>query len=451
MTMSRRLPLVSLLLVALSAGTCAKAPVSPVPAVAALLAERIGAEGGTGVVYCRRDRICGSDVLPAFYRAREGRPAWIDDPLSLSDAAAFLDALRQVAEDGLDPGNYHLATLESLIEEVRTAQRKGPRKVRTETLADLEMLLTDAFLLCGSHLVHGQVNPETIQSEWFVKGRVEDLAAVLEKGLRDRDIPGALASLRPRVAVYEGLRKAFRDLRDLAAAGGWPDLPPGPKLVKGDRDPRVPALRKRLAASGDHPGAADVPDPELFDGELEGSIRAFQRRHGLDPDGVVGAATAAALGVPASGRLKQVRANLERWRWITQNLGERFVIVNVADFRLGVVESGREVLSMPVVVGSAYRRTPDFSGKLSYLEINPTWTVPPKLVREDILPKVRKDPSYLRNKGFRVFKDWSEAAEEIDGDSRRLVGRRRGDPVLQVPPGPRAAELARPDQVHVPQ
>ena len=304
-----------------------------------------------------------------------------------------------------------------MIEEVRTAQRKGPRKVRTETLADLEMLLTDAFLLCGSHLVHGQVNPETIQSEWFVKGRVEDLAAVLEKGLRDRDIPGALASLRPRVAVYEGLRKAFRDLRDLAAAGGWPDLPPGPKLVKGDRDPRVPALRKRLAASGDHPGAADVPDPELFDGELEGSIRAFQRRHGLDPDGVVGAATAAALGVPASGRLKQVRANLERWRWITQNLGERFVIVNVADFRLGVVESGREVLAMPVVVGSAYRRTPDFSGKLSYLEINPTWTVPPKLVREDILPKVRKDPSYLRNKGFRVFKDWSEAAEEIDGDS----------------------------------
>jgi L,D-transpeptidase YcbB len=417
MTMSRRLPLVPVLIAAFSAATCAKAPVSPVPAVAALLAERIGPEGGSGVVYCRRDRVCGSEVLPAFYRAREGRPAWIDDPLALSNAASFLDALRRVAEDGLDPANYHLATLESLLEEVRTARRKGSRKVRAEMLTDLEMLLTDAFLLCGSHLVHGQVNPETIESEWFVKGRVEDLAAVLEKGLQTGDIPGALASLRPRHAVYEGLRKAFRDMRDLAAAGGWPDLPAGPKLVPGDRDPRVPALRRRLAATGDHPDAADVPDPELFDGGVEGSVRAFQRRHGLEPDGVVGVATAAALGVPASVRLRQVRANLERWRWITPDLGERFLIVNVADFRLGIVESGREVLSMPVVVGSAYRRTPDFSGKLSYLEINPTWTVPPKLVREDILPKVRKDPDYLRKKGFRVFRGWSEEAEEVDGDA----------------------------------
>jgi L,D-transpeptidase YcbB len=417
MTMSRRLPLVPVLLAALSAATCAKAPVSPVPAVAAFLAERIGPEGGSGVVFCRRDRVCGSEVLPAFYRAREGRPAWIDDPLSLSAPAAFLDALRRVAEDGLDPANYHLATLESLLEEVRTARRQGPRKVRAETLTDLEMLLTDAFLLCGSHLVHGQVNPETIQSEWFVKGRVEDLAAVLEKGLRAGDVPGALASLKPRSAVYEGLRKAFRDMRDLAAAGGWPGFPAGPKLVPGDRDPRVPALRRRLSATGDHPAGADVPDPELFDGGLEGSVRAFQRRHGLEPDGVVGAATAAALEVPASVRLRQVRANLERWRWITPDLGESFLLVNVADFRLRVVESGREVLSMPVVVGSAYRRTPDFSGKLSYLEINPTWTVPPKLVREDILPKVRKDPGYLRKKGFRVFRGWSEEAEEVDVDA----------------------------------
>ncbi len=421
MTMVRRavlLPLLPAILVAaLAAGACRKPPLSPVPAVAAILAERLEAQGGNGAVYCRRDRVCGSDVLPAFYRARDGQPAWIDDALALTDAAAFLDALRLVAGDGLDPANYHLAALESLLAETRAAKRKDPRRPQPETLADLEMLLTDAFLLCGSHLVHGQVDPETIQSEWFIKGRVEDLTTALEKGLKAGDVPGALASLRPSHAVYEGLRRALREMGALAEAGGWPGFPAGPKLVAGDRDPRVGALRTILAATGDHPAAAPPLDPDLFDGELERSVMAFQRRHGLEPDGVVGAGTAAALSVPAARRLEQVRANLERWRWIAPDPEERFVLVNVADFRLGVVENGREVVSMAAVVGTAYRRTPDFSGRMSYLEFNPTWTVPPKLVREDILPKVKKDPDYLKRKGFRVFEDWSAGASELDPEA----------------------------------
>lgn len=424
--MARRvvlLPLLpAILLAALAAGACRKPPLSPVPAVAAILAERLGAQGENGPVYCRRDRVCGSEVLPAFYRARDGKPAWIDDALALTDAAAFLDALRLVAGDGLEPANYHLAALESLLAETRADRRKSPQRVRPETLADLEMLLTDSFLLCGSHLVHGQVDPETIQSEWFIQGRVEDLTAALEKGLRAGDVPGALASLRPAHAVYAGLRQALRDLSGLAAAGGWPGFPAGPKLVAGDRDPRVGALRTILAATGDHSPAAPPLDPELFDSELERSVEAFQRRHGLEPDGVVGAGTAAALDVPAARRLEQVRANLERWRWIAPDLGESFVLVNVADFRLGVVEDGREVVSMAAVVGTAYRRTPDFSGRMSYLEINPTWTVPPKLIREDILPKVRKDPDYLKRKGFRVFSDWSAGASEIDPGSVDWAG-----------------------------
>lgn len=418
--MNSRQPLVALacaVLVALAAGSCAKPRVSPVAAVASVLTDRIGPEGSFGPVYCRTDRICGSEFLPAFYRARDVRPAWIDESLSLADAAAFLDALHLVAEDGLDPENYHLATLTALLGEARAAKRRGLRKVRPEALADLEMLLTDAFLLCGSHLVHGQVNPETIQSEWFIRGRIEDLSAALEKGLLAGDVPGALDSLRPKHPVYEGLRTAFREMLDLVASGGWPGFPAGPKLVPGDRDPRLEALRSILAATGDLPAGLDTLDPARYDRMVEGAVKAFQVRHGLHPDGVIGTATASALDVSASGRLKQLRANLERWRWITQDLGERYIIVNVAAFRLGVIEADREVLSMPVVVGSAYRRTPDFSGKMSYLEINPTWTVPPKLVREDILPKVRKDPAYLKKRGFRVFENWSEGAREIDTDA----------------------------------
>lgn len=358
-------PVLAVFCVVVLATSCGTPPPPPVESAWAVLETRVGLIGTKGPVYCRRDRICGSDVLPDFYRARDFRPAWTDDGLALANATAFLNALRLVAEDGLDPENYHLAALESLLAGIKAAKAKQGRSVRPEALADLEMLLTDAFLLCGSHLVHGQVNPETIQSEWFVKGRYEDLAAVLEKGLAANDISGALDSLRPGHAVYKGLKKALRDYGVLAEVGGWPGFPPGPKLVKGDRDARVEALRKTLAATGDLIVAERDSDPVFFDDGLERSVKAFQLRHGLEPDGVVGAGTAIALNVPAAERLTQLRANLERWRWITQDLGERYILVNVADFRVGVVEAGREVLSMPAIVGSAYRHTPEFTSSTS--------------------------------------------------------------------------------------
>ena len=397
------------------AASCGRPPaISWGESARAVLVERVGPDGSEGPVYCRRDRVCGSDVLPGFYRARDFRPAWIDDALTLGDARGLIAALRLVTEDGLDPANYHLAALESLIAEIDAARAKDPRRVPPESLADLEMLLTDGFLLCGSHLVHGQVDPETIQSVWLVKGRVEDLSAVLEKGLAAKDIPAALDSLRPGHAVYRGLRKAYREHGAVVAAGGWPGFPPGPKLVKGDRDARVGALRRTLSAMGDLAGAGKPEEADLFDDVLESALKAFQRRHGLDPDGAAGAETASALNVSAAERLRQIRANLERWRWITQDLGEKYVLVNVADYRVSVYEAGSAVMSMQAIVGRDYRQTPDFSGRMSTITLNPPWNVPPTLAREDILPHIQKDPAYLRKKGIRIFENWREGAREID-------------------------------------
>ncbi|MEN6561099.1 MAG: L,D-transpeptidase family protein [Acidobacteriota bacterium] len=405
------------LLAALAAASgCGRPPaVPPVELVRTALRARVGPPGTAGPVSCRRDMICGSEALPDFYRKRGLRPAWIDEGLALADARAFVAALRRVAEDGLDPANYHLAALESLIAETDAARKKGLRSVRPETLADLEMLLTDGFLLCGSHLAGGQVDPETLHSEWSVKrDAAADLAAVLEKGLAAGDVPAALDSLRPGNVIYLGIRKAYAICGALVAAGGWPAFPPGPKLARGDRDARIAALRRSLAIRGDLAGAGDAGGGDLFDGALEAGLKAFQARHGLEPDGVVGAATATALDVSAPDRLRQIRANLERWRWISRDLGERYVLVNVAGYRLGVFAGGRLELSMPAIVGRAYRQTPDFSGRIATVTINPAWNVPPKLAREDILPKVRQDPGYLRKKAIRVFAGWSEGAREID-------------------------------------
>jgi L,D-transpeptidase YcbB len=421
--------------------SCRTARPGPVETTRAALVSRIGQAKAGQAVFCRRDRVCGSEVLPGFYKARDFRPAWIDDDLSLASAHALVDALRLVGGDGLDPGNYHVSAIETLLGEIKSP-RKGSGRAGPEALADLEMLLTDAFLLCGSHLVHGQVNPETIQSEWFVKGRVEDLASVLEKGLAEKDVAGALDSLRPTSPVYQGLRKAFRKYSEEAGRGGWPAFPPGPKLKKGDRGARVETLRNCLRALGylDPPEGADRLS---FDGGLKEALKAFQRRNGLDPDGVVGASTEAALNVPAEARLAQIRANLERWRWVTQDLGPRYILVNIADFRVDVVEDGRSILSMAAIVGTGYKRTPEFSGKLSAIELNPAWNIPTTIAAEEILPKLKKDPRYLADSGIRLFKGWSEKAPEIDAydidwskfGPDRLPFRFRQDPGPENPLG----------------
>jgi len=405
----------ALLVLAAAAPACRRAPAAPPSeAVRAVLEKRIGPAGTDAPVNCRRDRVCGSDVLARFYRDRAFRPAWVDDGLVLGNARAFLSALRLVSGDGLDPSNYHLAALESLLEGVDREVRRRPARVPSEDLADLEMLLTDGFLLCGSHLVHGEVDPATLQADWSVKGRAADLAAALEKGLAANDVPGAIEALRPAGPVYRGLRTLHAEYARRAEAGGWPAFPVGPKLVKGDTDARVGALRKSLQATGDLAAADDPGDPDHFDAGLEAALMSFQSRHGLDPDGVVGADTEAALNVSAADRLKQVKANLERWRWITPDLGDRYILVNTASFFVWVVEAGRAVLTMEAIVGRAYLQTPDFSGRLSTVTINPAWNVPQEIARKDVLPLVQKDPDYLRKNGFRVFESWSDGARELD-------------------------------------
>jgi murein L,D-transpeptidase YcbB/YkuD len=188
-------------------------------------------------------------------------------------------------------------------------------------------------------------------------------------------------------------------------------------LKKGATGPRVEALLRRLVASGDMPAVestAEPAAPAVFDDTLAEGVKRFQARHSLEPDGSVGRATIETLNVPVERRIDQIKANLERWRWLPSDFGERYILVNIASFTLDVIESGHSVLRMPVIVGRDYRETPVFGADLTYLLLNPSWTVPPKLAVEDILLKVKKDPGYLAAKKIRVFSDWTDKAAEVD-------------------------------------
>jgi L,D-transpeptidase YcbB len=176
-------------------------------------------------------------------------------------------------------------------------------------------------------------------------------------------------------------------------------------------DARVPLLRQMLAITGDFAGSPDTPS-EVYDPALVAAVRAFQSRHGLSDDGVVGPATHAALDVPVEARIRQMAINMERRRWMPQDLGERYVFVNIADAFLKVVEDvddrERTILGARLVVGKPYTRTPVFSHEMSYVEINPSWGVPASIANKEFLPKLKQNPGALQAQNIRMFADQTE-------------------------------------------
>jgi murein L,D-transpeptidase YcbB/YkuD len=140
----------------------------------------------------------------------------------------------------------------------------------------------------------------------------------------------------------------------------------------------------------------------------------FQKRHGLKADGAVGRETINALNVPLRQRVRQMELNLERLRWILGGLEERFIVVNIANFQLDVIENDKSVLSIKVVVGKPYLKTPVFTAKMTHIVINPVWNIPDSIARKEILKKIKKDPQYLSDQNIKVFKGWEPQEQPID-------------------------------------
>ena len=203
-------------------------------------------------------------------------------------------------------------------------------------------------------MLTGQIDPRDLQEVWFMDRPQVDLETALQQASEANLIAEFLRNLRPPHAGYAGLQEALTAYRDILARGGWPVIPDGPKLQRGDHGPRVAALRNRLLLTSDL-GEASTPVADLFDAMLEQGVQRFQERHGLNADGVVGPSTLAALNVSAEVRVRQIELNMERWRWLPQTLGDRYILVNVANFALDVVEHGQSVLAMRVVVGKPAR------------------------------------------------------------------------------------------------
>lgn len=347
-------------------------------------------------------------ALETFYATRGWRPLWVAERGVTPKGEALVAALADAHLDGLVPEQYDLAAIRPLL---------GARD--TERLAALELRLSRAYLSLVEDLGEGLLPPEVGEAEKLAPRQPVDLAAALRRAAYTADVAALVASYRPASEPYQRLRGALAVHRSIAVEGGWSRIPEGTSLKEGMHDPRTPLLRERLRLWGDVPAAPTAApeafgDPTLYDAQLASGVRRMQERHGLEPDGVVGPRTLAVLNVPVERRIAQILANLERLRWMPDALGRRHILVNQAAFTLDFFEDGESIRNMRVVVGKPKHRTPIFSDEMTYLVVNPYWNVPRSIARNELLPKIKQDVSYLVNNDYQMLSGWGNDAAVID-------------------------------------
>ena len=375
-------------------------------------------------------------LVRIFYHRQHYLPVW-GTAGSLGRAVAdLLAALEQLRQEALVPEDYHLESLKHLYREVQSSGLLQ-QAYRLQLLVDLELLATDAFFTSASHLSSGRIAPETLGPDQQAVHKEADLIGALEAAAESGRVQPVLNSLLPDHDGYRRLRATLRRYRQIADKGGWKQLADGALLQAGRDDLQVPLLRSRLAAEG-YLDRRQLGGATRFDPVLKQAVEAFQRQHGLVVDGAVGPLTRAALNVPVQQRVRQIELNMERWRWLPRYLGKRYLLVNIADFTMEIVDGSRPVMTMRVAVGKDYRRTPVFSAQLTKMVFNPYWYVPPTIFAEDLLPAIQKNPDMLGLRGYKLFSRLGSGGEEVDPGSIDWQG---VDPnnfpyILRKDPGP---------------
>lgn len=330
-----------------------------------------------------------SAALTEFYETRDYAAAWNDPELR----TAFLEELQKADAEGLSLKDYYSGELKELLEDLPDLdQAKSAR---------LDLLLTTAFLTYAHDLFYGKLNPNELYKHWGVKREKKDFVDLLQTSLKEEMIAEHLNRLKPPHQIYRDLKAGLQEyaaLRNNKATS--PDIREGDYIRIGERDSRLPAIAKRLQE-------LDILEKEVTDTiyseALQEAVKKFQKDKGMQVDGIIGNSTIAELNMTEDHRYRQILANLERWRWYPRDLGDHYILINIPQFKLAVVKDGDTVRTHNVIAGTRSRQTPIFSDTLQYVVINPTWTIPPTIKTNDIIPKVRTDPSYLARKNMKVY------------------------------------------------
>lgn len=351
-------------------------------------------------------------TLLTFYSERAFLPGWSVAQQPTCKARELQYLIRQAGFDGLVPEHYHLEAINTLFDKDMAGTSLSEREI-----ALLDILLSDAFLLYAHHLYKGKVHPEHLNGIWDIRTKQNETSTLgrLNRALSGTHVKEELLSLRPKFGIYERMRQSMKKLNGLVKAyhkKNWIAFSIEEPLEVNQRNGQVPQIRENLVFWGDlenYPVLAGQRD--LYDSIMAEGVKRFQRRNGLQSDGVLGRATLEALNQSPEQLMDKVAVNLERLRWLPDTTLQDFILVNIANYSMDLIRNRDTLLHSNVIVGKSYRKTPVFNANMSYLVFSPTWTIPPTILKNDVLPAIRKNINYLAQKNMRVI-DYS--GQEID-------------------------------------
>lgn len=374
----------------------------------------------------RSSKVYGQDlfssvVLRRFYSEKAFYPAW-SDGLNLPEIAYEMRyEIQQIKFDGLNPRDYHLDAINALFEKYEQSSKAGGEFTVVD-FGNLDVLLTDAFIIISSHLYLGKVDPESLKSVWNIQRSAPELMIDqrLHNALEAQNIRKSLEELYPSFQVYKKMRDALRFLYEdekrwnQDPVGSWKTLKIDKSIKTGDAHNQMDEIRARLKF-WKYLEDYEPESSKVYDSIMEPAIIKLQKRFGMEPDGVIGQGTIHALNQKPSDLIATARINMERFRWLPENVKDQEVIlVNTANYQLDFISKRDTLLSSRVIVGKSYHSTPQFSAEMSYLVFSPTWTIPNSITRNEIIPAVKKNPGYLASKNMKVL---TASGKEVDANS----------------------------------
>jgi murein L,D-transpeptidase YcbB/YkuD len=342
------------------------------------------------------------DELEGIYRDRDWALLWVESGRTLPAADDALHVLATADSRGLDPADYDAATLRELATRLDAGELSRPEQALFDTG------LTVAILRLLSDLHIGRVNPANLHFGYDIEPKKLDLVRVLVDAVARDRVGETVSSVEPRLAQYDALTRALAAYRRMAATLDPATLPdPGATVHPDEAYAGAAELAGLLERFGDLPPGAAAGRAGTLDSTLVEGLRAFQNRHGLEPDGVLGPRTLEELRTPLTARVRQIELALERVRWLPEPTGRRFVIVNIPAFELWAFDGNPNVaptVVMRVVVGRALRtQTPVFQEEMKYVVFSPYWNIPWNITINEVLPHMRADPGYLSSHGMEAL------------------------------------------------
>lgn len=346
-----------------------------------------------------------SDEIHVFYDGRNFEEVWSKNGILLELAYELRFEIKQAKFDGLNPDDYYLGLIEAFFQKFETNKKSGIQNDLAE-LAEVDLLLTDAFFKLASHLEQGKVDPSQLDRDWEISRKPQkvDHVSLLSKSVNDQEIRRNLEVLYPDFTIYRKGREVIRSLDELKKRDSldWKGIKVDKSIKVGDTHQAIPAIRERLQFWG-HLQPYAYSDSKLYDSTLFLAVKSFQFENGMDSDGAIGKNTAIGLNASPTLLMDKAAVNMERLRWLPDTVREaEFILVNIANYQLDYVKKLDTLFSARVIVGKRYHESPIFSAPMSYLVFSPYWNIPPSITKAEIIPAIRKNPNYLNQKNMEV-------------------------------------------------